>query len=105
MDMFPGVWTKINELCDSRRIISPEEVRNELEKKDDELFAWAKARPWIFRPTDDRILTYAAEVGRRFPRLVHAPLDFLSQSSILRISYHIQLGYLAPLGLINWQVR
>jgi hypothetical protein len=71
MDMFPGVWTKINELCDSRRIISPEEVRNELEKKDDELFAWAKARPWIFRPTDDRMLTYAAEIERRFPRLVH----------------------------------
>lgn len=41
VDVFPGVWEKIDDLIVSNRLIAPEEVFNEIENGDDELVPWA----------------------------------------------------------------
>lgn len=69
-DNFP-VWSDIEELSHQGRVIATEEVLVELEKQDDdEVFAWAIARPQIFRPIDEQIQIATSEILRRFPRLV-----------------------------------
>lgn len=54
-DIFPPVWDKIDELIDNKTLIATEEVLYELEKKDDDLYKWAKDREDMFVPIDKEI--------------------------------------------------
>ncbi|MGE0454274.1 MAG: DUF4411 family protein [Vicinamibacteria bacterium] len=70
-DVFPDVWTSLDDLIESGDLRATEEVYFELEKRDDEVFAWAKARKArLFVPIDDRIQAEVAAVLARFERLV-----------------------------------
>jgi hypothetical protein len=70
-DVFTGLWDKINMLA-GNRIIAPEEVRFEIEKKDDGLHEWVKARPHLFVPLDGAIQQAAKDVLATYPLLVKA---------------------------------
>ncbi len=41
-DIFKSLWSNIDILIEDQRIISPREVFNELSKKDDNAYSWAK---------------------------------------------------------------
>jgi hypothetical protein len=69
-DVFPTLWTKIEELIDAEEIISSEEVYVELQKKADELYDWVKNRKQMLVPLSEEIQRIAAELLREFPRLV-----------------------------------
>ena len=43
-DVFPDVWTGIEELIEKGELRATEEVLVELEKRGDDIFAWAKER-------------------------------------------------------------
>jgi hypothetical protein len=43
-DVFPSLWTRLDELIGTGQIISSEEVYVELKKKDDTLHDWMKLR-------------------------------------------------------------
>lgn len=67
---FPGVWVKFEELIAVGRLRAPDEVGNEIEKKEDDLKKWAKSQNSLFVPLD---FTQATEVKRiltAFPLLV-----------------------------------
>ena len=70
IDLFPDYWESLEEMGDSGIVLATEEVLKELEKIDDGLKVWAKARPVIFRaldePTQENVLTVLAE----YPRLI-----------------------------------
>ena len=57
-------------LIEGKRLIAPIEVLNEIKKRSDELHAWLKERPSMFRELDDAIQIEAAQVLAQFPRLV-----------------------------------
>ncbi len=44
MDMFPQVWEKLDELFRKKRAYFIEEVRNEIQKRDDDVARWLKKR-------------------------------------------------------------
>lgn len=68
---FPTLWNKLDMLVKSSRLISPQEVYNELEKQEDEVFKWVKQRKQIFRRLDDEEqIALTSEIVRRFPKLV-----------------------------------
>ena len=69
-DVFPTLWTKIEELIDAEEIISSEEVYVELQKKADELHDWVKNRKQMLVPLTEEIQVIAAELLREYPRLV-----------------------------------
>ena len=54
-DVFPPVWEKLDELLENGTLIATEEVLYELEKKDDDVFKWAKDREHMFVPIDEDI--------------------------------------------------
>ena len=70
IEHFPSFWTKVDGLINDGRIISPIEVRNEISKRSDELHAWLKSRPAMFRELDEAIQIEAAQILAKFPRLV-----------------------------------
>jgi hypothetical protein len=70
-DVFPDVWTGMEELIEKAEIRATEEVFVELEKRDDEIFAWAKSRKEsLFVPIDDRIQERVAAILGQHERLV-----------------------------------
>lgn len=69
-DVFPTIWTNIERLIANFLILAPEEVRVELERKDDEILKWARERSHMFIPIDASIQLAVTEILRRYPRLI-----------------------------------
>jgi hypothetical protein len=70
-DVFPALWENLDQLIDSGEVVAPEEVLNELEAKEDDLFAWARERrDLLFVPLDEDQMAATTEILREFPRLV-----------------------------------
>jgi Domain of unknown function (DUF4411) len=61
-DVFPSVWSKLDEIANAGTIASVENVLKELEVQDDEVLAWAKANQAVFLPLDDAIQKQAKVV-------------------------------------------
>ncbi len=70
-DVFPDVWTGFEELIEAGDLAATEEVLGELEKKDDEVFAWVKGHKARFSiPIDRRIQEKVIELLAEHERLV-----------------------------------
>jgi Domain of unknown function (DUF4411) len=68
---FPRLWAQIDELINVSRLVTSIEVYRELEKKDDDVFAWAKERrETLCREIDDPVQTELVCLMRAYPRLV-----------------------------------
>jgi hypothetical protein len=74
-DIFPPLWRKLEQLADSGHLRASEEVLRELEKKDDDVHAWARERDRMFVSVDDEIQVAVADLLGRFPRLVNTQRD------------------------------
>ena len=70
IDVFPSVWEKMDDLINEGAIVAIDEVRGELERKDDEALAWVAERNYLFMPISDAIQQAVKEVLRRYPRLL-----------------------------------
>ena len=69
-DVFPSLWSKLDELIKNGEIISSEEVYIELERKSDELHDWVKARKHMLVPIEEHIQARAMALLAEFPRLL-----------------------------------
>jgi hypothetical protein len=69
-DVFPSLWTRIEELVAAGELFSSEEVYVELERKSDDLHDWVKNRKQMLIPLDQAIQESAAALLAEFPRLV-----------------------------------
>ena len=69
-DLFPTLWDNIDSLIQHQEAVCPDEVLRELEKKDDGLHGWAKARPGLFCELDEPVQLATQEILGQFPRLV-----------------------------------
>ena len=61
-DVFPSVWSKLDELVADQLICSVEEVYFELIAQDDTLADWAKRRHHIFLPIDEHIQRHVKDI-------------------------------------------
>jgi len=69
-EAFPGLWRHLEELIRSGDLRASEEVRYELEKKEDEAFAWARGQEGFFVPMDDEIQDAVSAILADHPRLL-----------------------------------
>ena len=68
---FGFVWERLDGLIEEGRLRASIEVLNELERKDDELFAWCKGRrERLFAEIDDECQKHVARIMKSYPRLV-----------------------------------
>ena len=74
-DVFPTVWRNIEQLITDYRLVTPEEVRVELERKDDEVYEWALKWAHVFIPIDASIQLAVVEILRKHPRLIDTRKD------------------------------
>ena len=69
-DLFPSFWDKIEGLIGEQRIMASEEVLVELERKDDEVYAWARDHESIFLAIDETIQLIVRNILRDHPRIL-----------------------------------
>lgn len=74
-DVFPPLWSKLEEMIHGEQLAAPDEVLRELSKKEDDLFKWAKKNDRLFVPLDATIQAATKEVLAAFPRLVDSERD------------------------------
>ncbi|MGH9633148.1 MAG: DUF4411 family protein [Bryobacteraceae bacterium] len=70
IENFPKFWEKMEGLIVKKRLVSPIDVLNEIQKRSDELHKWLKVQTDMFMELDDAIQIEAANVLSKFPRLV-----------------------------------
>lgn len=63
---FGGLVPRIEDLISEGRLRASREVRDELEKHSDELFAWAKKQPDLFVESDEKIQTVVRDLMRQY---------------------------------------
>lgn len=72
-DVLPPLWEKdLPTLIASGKLRATEEVRFELERKDDDLAAWAKGQGALFVEVDAAIQQHVRDLLSDHPRLVNA---------------------------------
>lgn len=69
-EVFPSLWHKLAESIEAGVLKCSEEVYVELEKKDDGLHAWLKARKQVLVPIDEEIQATVLQLLADHPRLV-----------------------------------
>ena len=69
-DVFPTLWRRVEAVIEAGEIFSSEEVYIELQKKDDEIHDWMKARKEMLVPLTEVIQGIASDLLSEFPRLV-----------------------------------
>lgn len=56
MDVYPGVWQRIEQLINTGRLLAPKEVFYEIGNIDDQLHSWSKTQDKLFvEPTLEQI--------------------------------------------------
>ena len=70
IDVFPSFWEQLDLWAQESRLVSPDEVLRELEKREDGLWAWARQRAYLFRPLDSDVEEQLKIILSRYPRLV-----------------------------------
>jgi len=75
MDLCPEYWEIIESLAREGTVFCTHEVRREIEKMDDGLKAWIKARPFLIREVNDSVQVYLRRILARFDRLVDTIKD------------------------------
>jgi hypothetical protein len=63
-------WKKIDELIEAGRMVAPEDVRREIEKKSDGLYDWINERKTMFIDLEEPIQLRATAILKEFPWLL-----------------------------------
>jgi len=71
MDIYPGVWKRMEGLIHSKRLFAPKEVLNELSRIDDLLFYWAKNQSQMFIEPTEQQIEIVKEILEKYPRLIN----------------------------------
>ena len=67
---FPPLWEFMDELISEGNLIAPDEVYEDLKKRDELLTEWAKERKQIFVPLEEEIQKVAAVIMAEYTRLM-----------------------------------
>ena len=70
-DVFPALWQRLEQLVATGDLGATEEVLRELERKEDDAYAWAKGHDGMFVAIDEPIQLAVAELLGRYQRLVN----------------------------------
>jgi hypothetical protein len=69
-DVLPSLWSRIGDLAEEGRIKTPEEVRLELRRGADELFAWVGNYDQMFMLATEEIQTRVSGIVNSFPNFL-----------------------------------
>ena len=75
MDLCPEYWDVLDGLAREGVVFCTQDVRREIEKQDDTLFAWVKERPFLFREVTAEVQTNLRSILESHRELVDTKKD------------------------------
>lgn len=69
-DIFVGFWDDLQTLINQGKVIAPEQVLDELGKKDDEVAEWARQQRDLFVPYDRDLEEHVIHIMGTYPLMV-----------------------------------
>ena len=74
-DVFPKLWEELDELIKKDRLISHKFVLDELSKRSDGAYRWAKDRKIMFKDITPQQIEIMRDAASKFPELIDADKD------------------------------
>ncbi|MCD6496019.1 MAG: DUF4411 family protein [Candidatus Aenigmarchaeota archaeon] len=71
IDVFPGLWKKLEGLVNKERLVAPREVMYEILQNDDHLSKWVKKQKRMFKDPTPRQIELVKEIVSRYPSLIN----------------------------------
>jgi Domain of unknown function (DUF4411) len=69
-EVFPGLWERLEDLIDAGDLRASEEVLRELEKRDDDVLAWAHAQVGFSAELSEDVQDQVSNVLASYPKLI-----------------------------------
>ncbi len=70
IDVFPSIWSGLEALAKSDRLIAPREVLNEIVRRDDKLKVWAKTQKRMFKEPTASQTKLVKDLLSKYPSIV-----------------------------------
>ncbi len=101
-DIYVSLWEAIANLLESGHAVVPREAARELERRDDDLFVWLKARSGGVAETSSEELEIVTRIAARFPMWVqgrkNAADPFVIAAALVRRAVIVTDERMAGLG-------
>ncbi|MBU2100687.1 DUF4411 family protein [Candidatus Micrarchaeota archaeon] len=89
LDVYPGVWNKLEELVNTDRLIAPIEVLREISNNDDQLTKWAKKQKKMFREPTVEQMKIVKEILKDYPALIDVERKFDADSWVIALAIEL----------------
>lgn len=71
MDVYPGVWQKLEQLIKDGRLLAPKEVFHEIGNIDDQLQTWSKTQSRLFVEPTPKQIEIVKDILEKYPALIN----------------------------------
>ena len=89
MDVYPGVWQKMEQLINNGRLLAPKEVFHEIGNIDDQLHSWTKDQNKLFvEPTPTQI-KIVKDILEKFPALIDINRKYDSDPWVIALTVEL----------------
>jgi rRNA maturation endonuclease Nob1 len=89
VDVFPGVWSRLENLVENGRLIAPQEVLFELQKRDDELTEWVKEHDLMFKEPTATQINIVQQILAKFPSFVKLNRKHDADPWVVALAYNL----------------
>jgi hypothetical protein len=87
-DIFPAIWTQLDELIKQHKLISAKEVLLELKIGADAIYDWANARDYMFLESDETVQRVVTDIINKYPTFIpdYSPHGIFADPYVIAIS-------------------
>jgi len=101
MDVYPGVWEKIEQLINSNRLVAPKEVFNEIKQTDDSLSVWSKTQSKMFIEPTIRQIEIVKDILDKYPSLIKIDRRYDADPWVIALAIELITNSQQPLFTIK----
>lgn len=89
MDVYPGVWQKMEQLIKDGRLLAPKEVFHEISNIDDQLNSWTKYQNELFVEPTPMQIKIVKDILEKFPALIDINRKYDSDPWVIALTVEL----------------
>ena len=86
MDIYKKPWNKLEELITKDRLLAPEEVLNEISKKDDDLYEWGRQQKGLFVKPNARQIQIVSDILKNYAHLIKLSKEYVADPWLIALA-------------------
>ncbi len=89
MDVYPGVWQKIEQLINNDRLLAPKEVLFEIGNIDDKLHSWSKTQNKLFVEPTPKQIDIVRDILKKYPAFINIDRKYDADPWVIALSIEL----------------